>query len=534
MGNDNKSSPHLQDLVNTEEAAKILDVSTSTLRNWRTQKIFGCYFFTADEKHGNTWYYYRERVEQLKSVYNKNNLQNFYKMLERFEFDFNGNPIREIPVDTPSADFQKSVLSSCTGVPSQIPNNFQKSVLSTGHQPPTHTLQARIPDGFYKPETVAKIIGVSEMTLSRWRDKKIFLEDKISHVGIYLYSHERVLEMKLVCQKSIGKKAHPDSLVNLLASENGVNTPKKLNIQNVPSKIIYFPNDVLAKKLFNLTEDDFKKACQESIDLVEIKKHKKFGKITSPFKIIVDDNAIFTLSEPVDQFDFDVLIICISEYYIGNRYITPAIIYRGLTGKVGTDAMPSKDQLAVIMHSVEKLMRLQIDISMTDYCQKLNCNDGHSLRIVANLLPSEYSTETTINGREATIIHLLAESPIWRIACHIKNHQVLSFKADLLNIPHQQNTAMNIKVKHYVLRRILEIISHNLTATITFADVFKNCRLESEPRVIKLRVREFMTELFEYFKSKELIKDYTINKRGRAFYSISFTYAKPKRRDNAN
>ncbi len=501
-------------LVSTEEAAEILDVSVSTLKNWRSRKIFGCYYFTADEKHGNTWYYYRERVEQLKSVYNKGNLKNVEKMLERFEFDFNGNPIREIPVNTPSADFQKSVT----------PFGLYGA--------PLHN--SKIPNGFYSTNTVATILGVDEKTLRKWRDKKIFLEDKISHVGIYLYSHERVLEMKLVCQKSIGKKAHPDSLVHLLASENGVNTPKKLNIQNVPSKIIYFPNDVLAKKLFNLTEDDFKKACQEPVDLVEIKKHKKFGKITSPFKIIVDQNAIFTLSEPVDQFDFDVLIICISEYYIGNRYITPAIIYRGLTGKVGTDAMPSKDQLSAIMHSIEKLMRLQIDITLTDYCQKLNCNDGHSLRIVANLLPSEYSTETTINGKETTIIHLLAESPIWRIACHIKNHQVLSFKADLLNIPHQQNTAMNIKVKHYVLRRILEIISHNLTATITFADVFKNCRLENEPRVIKLRVREFMTELFEYFKSKELIKDYTINKRGRAFYSISFTYAKPKRRDNAN
>ena len=514
-------------LVSTKEAAEILDVSISTLKNWRTQKIFGCYFFSADEKYGNTWYYYRERVEQLKSVYSKGNLQNIYKNLERFEFDFNGNLIKELPVDTPSPVFQKTVLNRNTGAPLQS-DNFQKTVSNGGHLTPTLNLQAQIPNGFYAPETVAKIIGVSEMTLSRWRDKKIFVEDKITHVGISLYSHERVLEMKLVCQKSIGKKARPDSLVNLLASENGFNTLKKLNIQIIPSRDIYFPNDAFSKKLFNLTEEDFKKACQEPVDLVEIKKHKKFGKITSPFKIIVDDNAIFTLSEPVDQFDFDVLIVCISEYYIGNRYITPAIIYRGLTGKVGTDAMPSKDQLAAIMHSVEKLMRLQIDITMTDYCQKLNCNDGNSLRIVANLLPSEYTTETTINGKETTVIYLLNESPIWKIAYHIKNHQVLSFKVELLNIPHQQNTEMNIKIKHYILRRILEIIFHNLTATITFISVLKTCRLENAHSEIKRRVREFMIELFEYFKAKGVIKNYTINKKGRSFYSISFTYAKFK------
>ena len=271
---------------------------------------------------------------------------------------------------------------------------------------------------------------------------------------------------------------------------------QRKNVQIYPSKTLCVPNDRFAKVLFNLSNDDFSDTvnAQESADLIEMKNHKRFGKIVSPFKLYTEEGEMFTISEPLDQFDCDVLTVCISEFNVGNRYITPAIIYRGLTGKVGRgDAEPSKDQLANIIHSVEKLMRLQIDITMN-----------------ATLLPSEYIA-TTVNGKESTVIHLLEASPIWKVAC-LKNHQVLSFDAELLDIPGQQNTKLNIMVKFYVLRRVLEIIAHKMTPSITFADV-----------------REFMLAFFEHLQAKEIIKSYTLNKKGTGFYSVSITYSKPKK-----
>ena len=306
--------------------------------------------------------------------------------------------------------------------------------------------------------------------------------------------------------------------------------PIKKSVKVNPSKIIYVPNDRFAKKLFNLSDEDFNNACQEPTNLVEIKKHKKYGKISSPFLIIVDEYSSFTLSEPLDQFDFDVLIVCISEYYVGNRYITPAIIYRGLTGKVnkGAEAEPSKDQLAAIMHSLEKLMFLKVEIFMNELCEKTDYNEGKNFHIVAPILPAEYVTESIINGKSSTIIHLLEESPIWRIAC-LKNHQVLSFNAEILDIPRQQNTRLNIMIKFYVLRRILEIILHNLTPTITFLDVFKNCRIENADNKTKLRVREFMLAFFGHLKTKGIIKTFELTKKGNTFYSIKLTYSKSKK-----
>ena len=166
-------------------------------------------------------------------------------------------------------------------------------------------------------------------------------------------------------------------------------------------------------------------------------------------------------------------------------------------------------------------MSLQIDIAMKDICAKYNYKDDD--RIIGNLLPCEIISETTINGKESTVIHLLEESPIWKVSC-IKNHQTLSFDAKLLDIPRQQNTPLNIMVKFYVIRRVLESIAHNkqMALTVTFEDVFKKCRLENAHAEIKRRIREFMVVIFEHLKGKGIIGDYKVNKNGRTFYSISY------------
>ena len=300
---------------------------------------------------------------------------------------------------------------------------------------------------------------------------------------------------------------------------------RKKNVQVYPTRLLVIPNDRFAKVLFNLSNENFREdSWSIALKLIEVQRNNRFGKIVSPFRIFVDEQSEFTLSEPLDQFDCDVLIVCISEYRAENYYLTPAIIYRGLTGKIGRcDAEPSKDQLAAIMHSLKKLMSLQIDIIMTDICAKFNYEDGTSTHITANLLPCEIISETTINGKESTVIHLLDVSPIWKVAC-IKNHQTLSFDADLLDIPRQQNTPLNIMVKFYVIRRVLESIAHKQMAlTVTFADVFKKCRLENAHLEIKRRIREFMMAIFEHLKNKGIIGDCKVNKKGRTFYSISFT-----------
>ena len=299
---------------------------------------------------------------------------------------------------------------------------------------------------------------------------------------------------------------------------------RKKNVQTYPSKTIFFPNDRFSKKIATLTDDDFQEMnTGEGRNLVEIEKHKKFGKILSPFRIFVDEHSSITLSESVEQFDFDVLCVAISEYHVGNRFLTPGIIYRALTGKVnkGAEAEPSKIQLASILHSVEKLMFLKTQINMTDYCRKLKCNDGQTFEILSPLLPAKKTSETTINGKLSTIIELTAESPLWQIAC-LKG-QFMSFDAALLNVPNQNNSKMNIELKNYVLRRIVEVKKHTqLAPTITFADLFFKCRLDNIDKGKKRDARNAVFEFLEHLKNEKFIKDFEPIKRGNSFYSITF------------
>ena len=307
------------------------------------------------------------------------------------------------------------------------------------------------------------------------------------------------------------------------------------NVQIYPSRTISIPNDRISKILFDLTEEEFRKLTEVQVNLqiTEVRKHKRFGEIVTPVRISIDDDAEVSISEPLDQFDCAVLSVCISEYHFGNRFITPAIIYRGLTGKIdkGTDAMPSVDQLAAINHSIKKLMRIQLDIYLYDVCEYLGYNDGKKKRILANVLPCK-QVDYTINGQKTSIIELLAESPLWTVA-HLKNDQIISYDTALLDMPNQQNTPMLTTVKHYVMRRVMETILHNkqMTPTITFADVFQKCRLENAHKEVKRRIRNFISNFFEHLIANNVIKSFQFSKKGTGFYSVSFKFDKAASKD---
>ena len=495
---DNSST---KDLISTKEAAEILEVTPRAIGYWRERKISGIPLFTADEKHGDTWYYYRERIEQLKSVYRKGILMDLYR-IAAIE-DMRNERLNE---NTPAPDFQKPGITCCNG----------EGVSSSSD--------------LFTSEQASQYLGVDKGTLSRWNANEKFQPLIIDHKGDFRYSREQLTKMKTFCTggKSSGNELPVGQSFSdfFKAPENRV--IKKFNVQIYPSKILCFPNDIFSKRLFNLSNEDYQQALDERkiLEVVEKKNHRKFGDVITPFRIGVNNNADFTLSEPLDQFDFAVLCACISEWRKENRYTTPAIIYRAISGKVeDRDADPSKNQLEDILQSVDKLMRTQIGINMTKACEDLKYNGGTAFKTVSTILPCQRVTDTTINGQTATIISFDRESPLWQIAANVKNHQVLSCDTEVLNVPKQQNTRMNVSVKFYILRRVLEILAHRrqMTPIITFDDIFKKCRITNMHREIKKRARETCIDFFKHLQRKNFIKAFQLNKKDVLTYSISFT-----------
>ena len=299
------------------------------------------------------------------------------------------------------------------------------------------------------------------------------------------------------------------------------------NFQIIPSKIRVIPNDRVSKKLFNLTTADIQDWIEynKTYNFIEMKNHKKFGEIGCPIKLSIEGEK-FSISEPLTHFDSSVLSVCISEWAVDNKITTPAIILRGLTGKIGKgDAEPSKDQLAAIFNSIDKLMRLQLSYDMSELCEKLKYNNGKPEKLVSTLLPCHYIKSSTVNGKDTTIIEFDRESPLYKIA-KIKNNQIVTYDATLLDVPNQQNTPMNITVKNYVMLRVQEIKLHKMIPVITFDDVFHKCRIDNADNKKKLRAREIIIEFLEHLKKHSEIKDFELTKKGNAFYSVKFSYSK--------
>lgn len=308
--------------------------------------------------------------------------------------------------------------------------------------------------------------------------------------------------------------------------ENLLEIKENFNVQIYPSKMRVIPNDHISKKFFNLSSinfinliNGFKAKVAEKIN------YKDVGDICSAFTIRVADG--FTVSEPFDLYDCAVLSVCISEWNEGNRYTTPSIIYRNLTGKIQDyDAAPSKNQYSEILQSVKKLMRIQGTFDLSEICENLGYNEGHPITLISNILPCQILKNTKFNGCLRTdVIHLTSEPPLLSIA-KLKNNQLITFDAKLLNIPRQQNTRLNIMIKTYVMIRIAEIKSHRLTPSITFEDLFKKCRIEEADRKIKQRARESIIDFMIHLKFCGVINNFTLEKKGTRFRTIKFSYAR--------
>lgn len=307
------------------------------------------------------------------------------------------------------------------------------------------------------------------------------------------------------------------------------------NIQLHPTRKIVVPNDREAKTFFKIKPERYHRYITGAthMDVFEVKNHRKHGTIQTPVKLFIDPAIVAadpSVEEVLNQFDSDVANVCISEWEAGNRYVTYSTIYRTLTGKVGeSDANPSKVQLARIKHSLKKLMNIRLEIWLYDVCEKFGYNNGEKKHIKCEIIPAQF-VDCTVNGQKTRVIELTAESPLLTVA-RIKNNQIISYDVELLNVPNQKNTPLNIELKHYAIRRVMETIAHpkQMTPSITFDDVLAKCRIADADNKKKHRVRESLKMVFEHLVDCGVIDSFQVNKKKGVFYSISFTFGSAKR-----
>lgn len=297
---------------------------------------------------------------------------------------------------------------------------------------------------------------------------------------------------------------------------------KPENITLYPAKTRVVPNIKLIKNLAKQSTENYQDLLNGAAgSVIEKKNHKKFGKVTTLYEISNAEG--YDGTDPLNEFDYAVLSACISEWKELNRHSTFAIILRSLTGKThkNDDGIIEKNQREWILNGVNKLMSTLITVDLTDVNEKFGYSGEKKL--TAPILPAKYVT-TIVNGQPVNdVIFFTDESPILKIA--EARNQIIRYDTTLLDIPNLHNTPRVIMLKSYILRRVHEIMLHNMTPTLTFSDIFNKCDVaDNVSRKVKFDVREIIEAVFNHLKAKGVVETFEFVKKGNALYSVTFIY----------
>ena len=299
----------------------------------------------------------------------------------------------------------------------------------------------------------------------------------------------------------------------------------KINVQIYPTKKRLVPNFKLCKVISHLSKEQYERMVVDGKPrkVLEKHNHRRYGEVITVYRISNADG--FDNTDPLNEFDYAVLSVCISYLADGTLHITPAMIYRGLTGKEskGGKGKMTIEQRDAILNSIKKLMSTIIEIDESETNPALNYGKDRAPITCSAILPARF-VKKTVNGQDASVIYFDRESPLMIIARDRK--QLLIYDVSLLDVPSVQNSWMNIMLKNYGLRRIAESKAHpkQMASTLTFHDTFEKCLIENTHAEIKRRAREVMVKLFEHLQAKGYIKSFELTKKANAFYSIHFTF----------
>lgn len=299
----------------------------------------------------------------------------------------------------------------------------------------------------------------------------------------------------------------------------------KINVQLYPTKKRLVPNFKLCKVIAHLSKEQYEHMVVDGKQrkILEKHNHRRYGEVVTVYRISNADG--YDNTDPLNEFDYAVLSVCISYLADGIEHITVAMIYRGMTGKESKSGKGKMtlEQRDAILNSIKKLMGTIIEIDETETNPALNYGKDRAPITCSAILPA-YFVEKTVNGQDASVIYFDRESPLMTIARDRK--QLLQYDVSLLDVPGVQNSWMNIMLKNYGMRRVAESKVHpkQMASTLTFPDIFEKCHIADVDRKTKLRAREVMVKFFEHLQAKGYIKSFALTKKANAFYAIHFTF----------
>ena len=289
--------------------------------------------------------------------------------------------------------------------------------------------------------------------------------------------------------------------------------------ENISLDKIVSCNDKLTKTVFSLSPEEYFDVLKNgrSVAVTEIISRGK--KIQTHFTL--NGGGIATFKRPLNEFDRAIFDVCNSAQTANFIGITRDSLFRALVGGKNRNTRPTTNQVNAIFDSLKRLMTvIEIDFSLTR--DKIPKYKDVPDKIISPILPCRILHNVLFNGNRTTLIRFTDESPLLKIA-HVKK-QIITFPVSLRDITNQNNTPLVIMIKSYLIRRVLEIIAHNMTPTITFDDLFKHCELIDATRKQKQDARKIVISVMENLKAEGIIKSFALTKKGDSYYSVTITF----------
>ncbi len=236
-----------------------------------------------------------------------------------------------------------------------------------------------------------------------------------------------------------------------------------------------------------------------------------------------EDKSIKTLAKLIyhgndnyiNEYERAIYNAIASHYIEKNKVITPAMIYRTLTGKIKTKANPSPEQKAKISKAIEKFGLMRAEINVTDELierKLIKKNEKYTLN--QNLISYTKISKsiTTSSGEEIEVddYYLLNDTPIlYKYANMIR--QVYTIPIEVLNVPVSMNE-LSISIKNILIRRI-EMASNQLNKKTNFnildlKNLYDELDIDKKNKDKTRKVRNIITKMLDYWKSISYIKDY--------------------------
>ena len=193
----------------------------------------------------------------------------------------------------------------------------------------------------------------------------------------------------------------------------------------------------------------------------------------------------------------------------GNVLITVNMIYQMMTGK--KDAHCSPKQAQAISDSITKLM---FSHAIIDASQEAKLRGLDKAKYDSNLLNAKRLT-VSANGQTVEAIKML-DTPILYDYAERRN-QIGRVEAKLLDSP-VNKTEENIVLDGYLRRRILGMKgSSKLSPTIKYDTIYKQLEIsagsESSLRNKKMKIRNNVKKILDFYKEEGFIKGYVENSR---------------------